>query len=748
MTRSTQPARNKRLSRHRTRMYVIQLGLLTALGAVIYRISFVQSAFGPGLLASAAKVQDVSRVELAERGALLDRNGNMLAYDVPAYMLDIKTDAFKNLGNVANAFAPILGSSSTALLARLQSGSHWIQWPTPISATTKDKVNQALTELGKRNNTDYSQDVTFTPTEQRFYPYGSFAANTIGFVNQQGTGVNGLEAEYNKQLSGTSGEISYTQDLWGMPIQSTIHTVKPPVPGDNLETTIDQTIQGFVEQDMNQLVQKYKPEHAAIIVMDPKTGGILAMASRPTFNPNQYWTASSTALNNNWAVGASFEPGSTFKVLTLAAALATNSINLNHTFMSGHTTIAGQTIYDWNVVGWGILTYRQALEMSSNVGFAKIAEKVGWPNLIHYMQVFGFLNPTGIDLPGEATSEIFPPSGRNAVELATSGFGQGISVTPLQQMAAYAAIANGGELIRPHFAKAFIDPTTGKVVQTFTPVVENPQVVPKSVISEINQTLVLDVTKGIDSSAAIPGYQVAGKTGTANVVDPKTGKYYSNRFTVSFMGYAPASDPRYEVYVTVNWPKTPIGKTWGSTIAAPTATDILQKCLQYGHVPPDDPATLPKVSSSVPAAWKSTQAVTMITVPELSGLGATVAKNKLEKLGLSPQMVGTGSVVKNVWPSPGLQVVKGSKVYAVASGGRGSKVSVPDFTGAPVRVAVSVLAELGLNATVNGVGYVTSQSVPPGQQVTPGATVELGCQVLQTGTSTTSTANPLGTGAG
>ncbi|QSO55013.1 PASTA domain-containing protein [Alicyclobacillus curvatus] len=710
-------------------MYFIQLGLLTALGAVIYRISFVQSTFGPGLLASAAKVQDVNRIELAQRGALLDRNGNMLAYDVPAYMLDIKTDAFKNLSSVANALAPVLGTSQSALLQSLKSAVHWRQWPTPILATTKDKVNQVLAALGKADKTDYSQDVTYTPTEQRFYPYGSFAANTIGFVDHSGTGVNGLEAQYNKQLSGTNGEITYTQDLWGMPIQSTVHTVKPPAPGDNLETTIDQTIQGFVEQDMNQLVQNYKPEHAAIIVMDPKTGGILAMASRPTFNPNQYGTASSTALNNNWAVDASFEPGSTFKVLTLAAALATNSINLNHTFMSGHTTIAGRTIYDWNMVGWGVLTYRQALEMSSNVGFAKIAEKVGWPNLIHYMQVFGFLNPTGIDLPGEATSQIFPPSARNAVELATSGFGQGISVTPLQQMVAYAAIANGGKLIRPHLAKALIDPTTGKVVKQFAPVIENPQVVPKSVAAEINQTLVLDVTKGIDTTAAIPGYQVAGKTGTANVVDPKTGKYYSNRFTVSFMGYAPASNPQYEVYVTVNWPKTPIGKTWGSTIAAPTATDILQKCLQYGHVPPDDPATLPKVNPAQVTKGKGPHAVTMTTVPALNGLTIAAAKSRLVQLGLSPQIVGTGTVVGNVWPSPGLQVAKGSKVYAVANGGGGSKIAMPDFTGASVRVAMSVLSELGLTADVSGVGYVTSQSVKPGQLVTPGSVLKLVCQV-------------------
>lgn len=715
-------------------MHLIQLGLLAALGTVVYRISFVQSAFGPGLLASAAKVQNATRVEVAQRGAILDRNGNKLAYDVPAFMLDLKTSSFQDLPSLADALAPLLGSNSATVLAKLRSGNNWIEWPTPILATTKDKVNQALATLGKADKQDYSQDVTFTPTEQRFYPYGSFAANTIGFVNHSGVGVNGLEAEYNQQLSGTNGEIKYIEDRWGFPIQSTMQTIKAPVQGDDLQTTIDQTIQGFVEQKMDQLVADYHPEHAAIIVMDPKTGAILAMSSRPTFDPNTYWAApSSTALNNNWAVDASFEPGSTFKAITLAAALATNSISLNQTFMSGHTTVAGRTIYDWNVVGWGVLNFEQALEMSSNVGFATIAQRLGWPNLIHYMQVFGLTKPTGIDLPGEATSLIFPPASRHVVELATSGFGQGISVTPMQQMAAYAAIANGGELIRPHLAQALINPITDKVVQSFSPVVENPQVVPKSVIAAVNHALVLDVSTGIDQIAQIPGYQVAGKTGTANVVDPTTGKYYSNRFIVSFMGYAPASNPKYEVYVTVDWPKTPIGSTWGSTVAAPTARDLLEECLQYGHVPADDPATLPKANQRAQAAVQSTH-VQMVTVPPILGLTPSEAKTKLAAAGFSPQIVGNGSTVADVWPRPGLQLQKGAKVFAVVKGAGAGKVTLPDFRGTSTRDAVSVLAELGMEVDVSGIGYVTAQSIPAGQVVQPGTVVKLTCGIPSTNT--------------
>lgn len=731
-------------------MFWVQVGLLGALGLVVGRMVIVDSAFGPSLVSAAAKVEDNSHVVLAQRGSILDRNGQVLAYDVPAYMLDIKTDGFSDLSQLADELAQPLGQPASQVLKVLQSGNgHWVRWPNPVLATQQAAVQAAV---GK----DHSQDVTFTPTEERFYPFGDFAANTIGFVNHMGQAVNGLEAEYNQVLQGTNGELRYTQDRWGFPIQSTVQVVKPAIPGEDLETTIDSTIQGFVEQAMNQLVQKYNPAHAAIIVTDPNTGSVLAMASRPTFNPNDYAQASSEALNDNWAVDASFEPGSTFKPLTLAAALATHSISLNQTFMSGHTTIDGQTIYDWNIKGWGDITYQMALEKSSNVGFAKIALALGWPNLLHYMQVFGYLNPTGIDLPGEATSQIFPPDERHTVELATSGFGQGISVTPLQQVAAIGAIANGGKLIRPHLAKALIDPKTGKVVETFKPVVENQQVVPPDVIAAVNHTLVLDVDSkdGIDQVAQIPGYYVAGKTGTANKVDPKTGKYYANRFIVSFIGYAPATRPKYEVYVTVDWPKTPIGSTWGSTIAAPAAKQILEECLQYGHVPPDDPSSLPAANQSRTTSGNSgagnagNGAAAMRTVPSVVGLAPQQARSRLQQAGFTPQVVGGGGSVTAQWPSSGDPLAKGGTVLLLAPGGS-AKPSMPNLVGVPLREAIDLLSTLGVQVTVHGAGSVQAQSVAPGQSLP--AKVTLTCQPpvpFGGATSASSSARAQGNSAG
>ena len=623
-TRDRRPSTAKssriRASRNKKRILTLQVGLLTLLALVAWRIDYLQQVFGPGLLSQAAKNDDVSRVLLAPRGAILDSQGNRLAYDIPAYYMDVDLAPFQTdpsqLAKLANIVGMAVNVDPSKVLSTFEKNHNWIQWPYPVLEPVKEQVTKAMQAFKGGQ-----QDVTFTPTEERFYPYGSFAANMLGYVGPDGAGDAGLEAEYNAVLAGHNGKLSYTQDALGFPIPSSVKVVQPAQPGDSIELTIDPTIQGFVEHEMDDLVSKYNPEHAAIIVANPQTGAILAMSSRPTFNPNQYWTADPTALNDNWAVNSSFEPGSTFKIIVLAAALATNTISLNQTFMSGHMVVDGKQINDWNWIGWGRITFQQALEMSSNVGFATIALRLGWANLLHYMSSFGFLNKTGIDLPAESTSIIFPPSLRGNLQLATSGFGQGIAVTPMQQIAAVGAIANGGKLMKPYLAKAIVSPS-GKVIKSFSPTVVRANLLPPGVDAEVNNTMELDVSQGIDTSGIIPGYDVAGKTGTAQVVDPKTGQYYNNRFIVSFIGYAPGWDPQIEVYVTVYWPKTPEANTWGSTIATPIARDILKDCLQYYHIPPQGAATSLAAANGVDAADQTKY----VETPNLVGMNVDAAR--------------------------------------------------------------------------------------------------------------------------
>ena len=702
-----------RQSRHRGRMVLLQGVMVLALAGVAIRIRYIQSAFGPMLKSDAAQVQQVTQVVLAPRGQILDRNGHPLAYDVPAYMFDVETGSFSNLAQLAAGLASILQSSKAQVLAVLERSSHWVQWPMPVLATQKDQIVQLV-------GSAHSQDVTFTPTEERIYPDGELAANTIGYVDHSGVGQAGLEEQYNTQLAGHNGKINYTQDVWGFPIQDTLRTLVPAQPGLDVQTTLDRTIQGFVENQMNQLAQKFHPTHAAIIVMNPQTGAVLAMSSYPTFNPNQYWQSSESALSTNWAVNARFEPGSTFKILTLAAALATQRVSLSQTFNSSKYQIDGQTILNWNYVGWGRISFRRAMEYSSNVGFAIMAEKLGWPTLLHYMKIFGFLQPTGIGLPGEANSLIFPPSLQGPVQLATAGFGQGIAVTPLQQMQATAAIANGGKLIQPRIVRALINSKTGKVVESFPPKVINAQVVPPEVARAVSDTLVLDVSKGIDTAGQVPGYAVAGKTGTANVVDPKTGQYYAHRYIVSFMGYAPAQNPQFEVFVTVYWPKTAPGQQWGSTVSAPAASNILRECLEYAHIPPEQGSSSPIQSTPAQSGLK------YVDTPSLNGLSVTQTQARLKQLGLKGiNIAQSQGTVERQWPSPGVQVPVGSKMFYWAPGSSGAPILMPNLTGVAMRDAANMLAALGLEFSGIGEGYAVTQSVPAGKQVRPGTLVRV-----------------------
>lgn len=697
----------RKLSRNKKRIVALQMGTVGAFVFVIWRIGYVQQVFGPRLLAQANKVQQVHKTVIAPRGAILDAAGQKLAYDVPAYVMDIQLSAFSDKNQLAQVLEQDLGLDAARVTPLLTSNAKWIQWPNSVLEPTKSAIEQSFQAM------NHSMDVTFTPTEQRFYPFGSFAANTVGFV-ADGSGKTGIEEEYNTQLSGQNGEVVYRQDASGFPLPGSIQVEKPAVAGDSVELTIDPTIQSYVENEMNGIVSEYHPEHAAMIVMNPDTGAILAMASRPTFNPNQYNTASATALFDNWAVNSAFEPGSTFKVIVLAAALATHTISLNQTVQSGHINIAGRTIYDWNYVGWGTITFAQALEYSSNVGFATIATRLGWSNLLHYMQLFGFMHKTGVNLPSEASSILFPPSSQGPVQLATSGFGQGISVTPLQQMQAYAAIANGGTLYRPYITKAILSPN-GKIIQQFSPDPEETNILPPDVIAQVNHTAELDVSKGIDNVAAIPGYDVAGKTGTAQIADPKTGKYYANRFVVSFMGYAPGWDPKFLVYCTVYYPKTPQANTWGSTIATPPAKKVLEESLQYAHIQPQGNANSLTESNALTHVPKTQY----IQMPSVIGLSQPAAAKILQQNGLQADWLGNRGIIKNQWPLPGVEVPKTSKAYLWLPNQTGNQDVMPDLTGLSMREAGDMLAALGLQLEAIGTGFANAQSIPAGQIVLP-----------------------------
>ncbi|WP_206831243.1 penicillin-binding transpeptidase domain-containing protein [Alicyclobacillus fructus] len=716
-------SRRNSWKRPRRRLWALQLAMVATLGAVVWRIYDVQRVYGGTLKHDAAKVIDVNEPLLAPRGSILDAQGNRLAYDVPAYYVDIELQPIRPYANaVARILAPVLGTNPSDLAALLSKPVAWIQLPTPVEALVKSKLEAAFAAHAwapDDHHTAWENCVTFTPTELRVYPYGDFASNAIGYV-VKGVGESGVELEMNSYLAGQNGLISYEQDPTGIPIPGSVKVVKAAKAGDSVQLTLDETIQGYVEDQMDALVQKYHPLHAAIVVSDPQTGAILAMSSYPNFNPNEYWKASLEALSSNWAVSSAFEPGSTFKPFVLAAALATQSINLYDTFQSGQITIDGRTIHDWNYVGFGTLTYQQALEESSNVGFARIALALGWPNLNKYLQLFGFTARTGIDLPNEATSILFPPSEQGKIELATAGFGQGIAVTPMQQIMAMDAIANGGRLLRPYIISKVISPS-GRVIQENKPKVIRQGFLPQSVIQEVRDTMVLDVSDpkhGIDTGAAIPGYEVAGKTGTAQIVNPATGAYYQNKFETSFIGFVPAQDPKVVVYVTVYDPQVAPDEAWGSTVAIPIARAIMQECLNYYHIPPTGAV---KSVASEPGEGQ----VSYVETPNLIGMTQAQAEAVLQQDGLQGMFAGTSGMVERQWPAPGVEVPRGAKLYALLADHQTAALSMPDLTGLTLRDAANLLAAMGLDVSTSGSGYVVSQSVPPGTRVKAGETVKI-----------------------
>lgn len=705
--------KRKYTPRRPRRILILKVGFITALAIVVGRIIDIQLVYGSNLLQNAKKIQDVHRTVLAPRGAILDASGQKLAYDIPAYIMDLKLSGIQNKTMLANDLSNVLHLSQASVLPLVNESHPWIQWPRPITEPQKAQISQDLASLQD------SQDVTFTETEQRFYPFGNFASDVLGFVDQNGNGKMGIELQYNHLLAGHNGQISYTQDGAGFPIPGTMKVQKAAQPGDSVQLTINQDIQAYVNHEMNNLVQKFHPAHATMIVMNPNNGAILAMSSRPNFNPNHYWTASSQAFTN-WGVSSSYEPGSTFKVPVLAAALQTNSIQLNQTFMSGQTTISGKTIHDWNYFGWGRITFLKALEYSSNVGFSKIAERLGWPNLLHYIRLFGFMQKTGIDLPGEASSILFPKSEEGKLQLATTGFGQGIAVTPLQLIRAVAVVANGGTLYRPYVVSRILSPN-GTVVKNVSPHVVRSGFISSQVLATVKNAMVLDVSKGIDNAANIPGYEVAGKTGTAQVVNPKTGKFYNSRYITSFIGFAPAWHPRVIVYCAVDWPKTPVYNTWGNTTATPAARAVLKFSMNYFHVSPRINGSTKKNTPTSSAA----STVKYVTVPNMVGETVQNAKKTLKSMGFVGKTLGGGGMVMRQWPEAGVQIPQQTPIYILAQSTKTSPVTMPNVLGLTMRQVDDLLSLLGLRFLPSGSGFAISQSIASGQVIHPGESVNV-----------------------
>jgi len=683
---------------------------------LLVRVYWVQVVNAEFWAEQARKTWIASDTIPQERGVIRDRMGRVLVDDTTAYtvavgpdMLDKLEKEFPSLGITERIVAElhdVLGKPVQDLrrlvAKRNDKGELYQQVEVRNEGWKVDRevyerlsgFREHLRQLTGRKDVG----LYFLEERKRYFPNGSLAAHVLGYESKEGRGIGGILQLYYEELEGKPGKIVYQRDGIRTRLPGGEVEVQQAVNGLNITLTIDRDIQYFMEEALKEVYEKYQPVGAAAIAMDPKTGEILGMASLPTFDPNRYWEADPAAFRNN-AIQALYEPGSTFKIVTLAGAVEEGLFDPDETYQSGSIRVANYTIRDHNNgAGWGEITYLEGLKRSSNVAFVKLGyEKLGPDKLLEYISTFGFGWRTGIELPAEEAGAVTVRK-QYATEVATAAFGQGrLQVTAIQQLTAVAAIANGGKLMKPYVVKSFTDPQTGETVHT-EPMVVRQAISPESsrLVSEYLEQVVSDRQIGTGRNAYIPGYRVAGKTGTAQKV--VGGKYADGKYIVSFIGYAPVEDPRIVLYVVIDEPQDEMAA--GGSVAAPVWKRIMEQSLHHLGIFPEQSA------QDMAASMMAASGPVTAEVPDVTGMRVSEAKAVLRAKSFTAEVVGRGSVVTRQLPGAGGVLPTSQRVYLLTED-KGS--GVPDIRGMPLRDALELCALLEAECAVQGTGYVVGQ---------------------------------------
>ena len=499
----------------------------------------------------------------AERGKIITSDNITVADNLTTVSLVFVPNQIKNKEEVSINISKILGVDRKVIDEHLYKKSS-IERVHPEGRQLSYEVADAIAKLNY-------EGVYLLKEAKRYYPYDSLLAHSIGYVGIDNQGLSGLELEYDKYLTGESGAIKYYSDAKGQKLNiSSVY--EQPANGMNLYLTVNFDIQESIERELDNAMTKYNADGSWAIAMNPNTGEILGIASKPSFSPSNYQDYSIEEINRNLAIWASYEPGSTFKIITVASSLEEHTVDLlNDTFYdSGSVNVDGARIKCWKHGGHGAQTFLQVIQNSCNTGFVELGNRLGKEKLFSYINKFGFGKKTGIDLNGEATGILFPLSKVGPVELATTAFGQGVSVTAIQQITAVSAAINGGTLYKPYIVKSIVEPNTNEIIKENHPQKVR-QVISADSSAQVRNALETVVAYGTGRNAYIDGYRVGGKTGTAQKV--KNGVYMSGNYIVSFIGFLPADNPQVVVYVAIDNPK---GVTqYGGTVAAPIAKNIL-----------------------------------------------------------------------------------------------------------------------------------------------------------------------------
>ena len=627
-----------------TRIRFIFLGVIILLIAIIVKVFYIQFFSYSKLKALSDSLYSRKLPVAADRGEILDRNGKVLATNVTTTSLVLIPRQIVDKEKVAKDLANILGVSYEEMYKHV-SKKESIERVHPEGRQLSYDIAKQIEDL----NYD---GVYLVKESKRYYPYGNLLSHVLGYVGIDNQGLSGLELKYDKYLTGENGSIKYFSDGQGSRLKMA-EIYERPQNGVSISLTIDLELQMAVENELDNIMSKYDADNALIIVQDPTTGEILAMGCRPDFDSNNYQNSSSEVINRNLPIWKTYEPGSTFKIITLAASLEEKTIDLfNDSYVdTGAINVDGATLHCWKHGGHGVQTYLQVVQNSCNPGFVTMGLKLGTNTLMKYIRDFGFGTKTGIDLNGEGAGILFKEEKMGNVETATTAFGQGISVTPIQQVTAVSAAVNGGDLYIPYIVKSMKDTNTNVILDVTEKTLKR-KVISKETSKLVRYTLENVVASGTGRNAYIENYRVGGKTGTAQKVE--NGHYSTNSYILSFIGFMPADDPKVVVYVAID--NAHNVTQYGGSVSAPVAKNVMKSAIDILDIEPSKEG-MPKEYTWLDKKY--------VKLPNVVGMSLDEAKKILK--GYELTFSGSGQKVVHQSPEGDTYIKEGGGVALMLS---------------------------------------------------------------------------------
>lgn len=696
-------------SQRKKRIQIMLLLILLAFGGIFGRLVWIQLFKGPELSAMAYSNR-FKNVEIeARRGNIFDAQGRPLAISISSDSFYANPPAVKrgNAQETAKILAEILGKEESAVYELITRDQQFVWIQRKVTKEQADAIKgQKL------------RGIASVEEPERIYPKESLLANVLGFVGLDNNGLSGLEAYYDSVLSGTPGTLLVEQDKRNLNIPDSAQKYVPPLDGVSLTLTIDETIQYIAERELKKMVDTHQPDQAGIIVMDPNTGAVLAMAEMPTFDPNRY-NQYDPKTWRNFLISDIYEPGSTYKTIVLSGALEEGIASLEDPYYCGGAiSVKGGTIRCWRT---GRPHLHQSLlegvQNSCNPVFVSLGLEMGKEIFYKYLNGFGFSQKTGIDLPGEGSSILVGQSRATELDLSTMSIGQANAVTPIQMVAAFSAVCNGGTLMQPYLVEKMTD-AQGQIIKEQLPISVN-QIISPETSQKVLRALETVVNQGTGKTAYVDGYRAGGKTGTAQKILPGGG-YSSSEFIPSFMGVAPTNDPRIVVLVIADNPK---GPHTGAVVCAPVFKAVVNDTLSYLQIPKQ---VSPDLFSS------STEA---LLLEDLTGRSLDEAKSTLINLKLVPEVIGEGNIVVGQLPLGGTTVYRGHSVVLYTKIPEvllNEQFPMPELTGKSRSEVEALASDVNLEIEVQGDGIVVYQEPKPGTPITSKTNILVHLEIGQT----------------